>query len=610
MRWLLALLCLGGTMAWAEEGCEDFSPRVLTIDGLASVWYQNLTIRDGLAQFSGGVCVELVSAPSWRLEATELASTPEGFELQAVSLSSREVTATALTARFDLAAEALILQQVTAQSPMYRLSGAQARLQGDVLWFTDALATTCVCEGEALYLVGSPEARFDLTYNRVLLREGVLKIGGLSLPLPAELTISEEALANLEAPLIVEYLPSDPERGVVGSGLGVRVPNLPLDDGLSLELGVTGLDVDYPLNAIALLRLRRPDMTAEIGKAREGWQIDVTRYERLLPWLSLTYGTRNRPYAAQDYLQEAFAGVVMQQAVPNLLGGDRLALRGELFAAGSSQVVNGSHVLSPRLGGLAGIAYRSPTTPLGRLEVAIDASLTSYPSTPSWQYGLRLRPAWTWQHAPLSVTVRYDRQWTNSGSPFSTTLDRLSPIHAVAVTAMLAGPLGSGAGSLSVSGSYNLLPEPGRNPLQQLSLSAEAELPAYGVTVRPSLTLNAAGWFNPVADPKSLANLQAGLEVLGDVWTVGLRARYNFVAPRPGLDRLELSSSFPLTFDTVTLTPFLALELAPLLLTAEPPRVSGHGLTVTWRSCCGTIEVGYRQHDNQFTTRLALRLGQ
>jgi len=271
--------------------------------------------------------------------------------------------------------------------------------------------------------------------------------------------------------------------------------------------------------------------------------------------------------------------------------------------------VNGIHVLSPRLGGLAGIAYRSSTTPLGRLDVALDASLTSYPSTPSWQYGLRLRPTWTWQHAPLSLTVRYDRQWTNSGSPFSTTLDRLMPIHNVAATATIAGPLGSGAGSLSFSGSYNFLPEPGRNPLQQLSLSAEAELPMGGVSVYPSLVLNAAGWFNPVADPKSLANLQAGLAVVGDAWTVGLRTRYNFVAPQPGLDRLELSSSFPLTFATVTLTPFAALDLAPTLLTAEPPRVSGHGLMLTWRSCCGTIEVGYRQHDNQFTTRLALHLG-
>lgn len=609
MRWLLALLCLGGTMAWAEGVCNDFSPRVLTIEGLGSVWYQSLTIRDGLVRFSGGVCVELVSAPTWRLEAERLESAREGFELQAVKLSGQEVTATATVAFFDLAGEVLTLEQVKAQSPYYRLSGAQARLQGGVLWFTDALATTCVCEGAALYLVASPEARFDLAYNRVLLRQGVLKLGGLSLPLPTELMLSEEALANLEAPLVIEYLPSDPERGVVGSGLGVRVPNLPLGDGLNLELGVTGLDVDYPLSAIAILRLRQPDMTAELGKAREGWQLDVRRYERLLPWLSLTYGTRNRPYAAQDYLQEAFAGVLMQQTIPNLLGGDRLELQGELFAAGSSQVVNGWHVLSPRLGSRASLSYRSPTTPLGRLEVALDTSLTSYPPTPRWQYGLRLRPVWTWQHAPLSVTVRYDRQWTNSGSPFSTTLDRLTPIHNLAATMTLAGPFGGGEGRLSVSSRYNLLPEPERNPLMQLSLTAEAELPANGMTIRPSLTLNAAGWFNPVADPRSLANLLAGLEVAGEAWTVGLRTRYNFVAPQSGLDRLELSSSFPLTVDAVTITPFAALDFAPLL-TAEPPRVSGHGLTMTWRSCCGTLEVGYRQHDNQFTTRLALRLGQ
>ena len=609
MRWLLALLCFGVAMAWAEEGCEGFSPRVLAIEGLGSVWYQSLTIRDGLAQFSGGVCVELVSAPTWRLEAAELASTPEGFELQTVTLSSQGVTATALTASFDLASEALLLQQVTAQSPFYRLSGAQARLHGGVLWFTDAQATTCVCEGEALYLVISPEARFDLADDRVLLREAVLELGGLSLPLPAELTLSQEVLANLQAPLLIEYLPRDPERGVAGTGLGVRLPNLPLGDGLSLELGVTGLDVEYPLNAIALVRLRQPNMTADLGKAREGWQIDVRRYERLLPWLSLSYGTRNRLYAAQDYLQEAFVGVIMQQTIPNLLGGDRLALRGELFAAGSSQVLgSGLHVLSPRLGGLASLGYRSPSTSLGRLEVALDASLTSYPPTSRWQYGLRLRPVWTWQQAPLSVTVRYDWQWTNSGSPFRATLDRLTPIHVVAATAAIAGPVGSGEGSLSVSGSYNFLPQPRRNPLQ-LSLTAEAELPTNGLIVRPSLTLNAAGWFNPTADPTSLANLLAGLEVAGLDWTVGLRTRYNFVAPQPGLDRLELSSSFPLTVDAVTLTPFFALDFAPLLA-AEPPRVSGHGLTVTWRSCCGTIEAGYRQLDNQFTTRLALRLGQ
>lgn len=610
--WLTALFALGfggATATWAEGVCAGFSPRLLTIEGLGSVFYHQLSIRNGLVQFSGGVCVELSAAPTWRLEAEALAGTPQGFVLETVTLSSHDVVATALTARFDLVTEELVLTAVDAQSPLYRVRGAQARLQEGVLWFTDARATTCVCEGEPFYLIGSPEARFDLTDNRVVVREGVLTLGRLGLPLPAELTLSEAVLADLEAPLVIEYLPRDPERGVPGSGFGVRVPNLPLEEGLSLELGLSGLDAEYPLNAILLLRLRQPNMEADIGKAREGVRIDFVRYEPLLPWLRVTYGTHNRLYASQGYLQEAFAGVVVEHAMMNLFGGDRLGLRGELFAAGSSQFVEGGLVLLPRLGGRAAVTYRSPATPLGRLDLTLDSSLTSYPPIARWQYGVRLRPTWTWQRVPLTVSLRYDRQWTNAASPFSTALDRLTPIHTVAAAVTLAGPLGQGEGRLTARGRYNFLPEAGRNPLEQLSLSAEAELPGGGVIVRPSLTLDAAGWFDPVGDARSLASLQAGLEVAGETWTVGLRTRYRFVAPVTGLDRLELSTSFPLTLDTVTLTPFLALDFAPLVLTGEPPRISGHGLTLVWRSCCGTLQVGYRQLDNQFTTRFALQLG-
>jgi hypothetical protein len=60
----------------------------------------------------------------------------------------------------------------------------------------------------------------------------------------------------------------------------------------------------------------------------------------------------------------------------------------------------------------------------------------------------------------------------------------------------------------------------------------------------------------------------------------------------------------------VSLEPFLALNVLPTLLENTWPRLGGHGLEVQWRTCCGTLNVGYRQFNEKFSTSFSILLEQ
>jgi hypothetical protein len=394
-------------------------------------------------------------------------------------------------------------------------------------------------------------------------------------------------------------------------GLSILVSGLPLSDVLSLEAGVVGLDglgSDGPAPAgVFLLSLAQPGLRAAVGRSRFGPQADVEAVTALAPGLRAVYGVHNRHWPDADFLHEGFMRLEAESVPFSLLLGDRVELTAAASLAASSQTLAGAAVVSAR-GGLAfGLGYRAPPLPLGQFAFAYGASYSLYPQAEASQYGLRLRPSWSGRLGPLTLAFDYDRQVTDSGSPFSPRLDRLQPIDLLAFSARLQDEVPGRASSLSLQGRYDFLAA--TNPWRRLELSAAAEDELAGWRVRPSLRLEAAGLLSPFYDPEVEAFAEAALALARGGWDVGMSGRYAFVSRGPGgVERLELSASLPLRGPRVRLQPFLALDAADLVTGRGGLRLAGHGLELEWQTCCGPVTLGYRLHRGRFTTSLGLGL--
>ena len=645
----LTLVFSVATIAYGVELCDRQGTGELELAGLGVATFGALSYSssEDRLELYGGVCLtsslEIDGEPAWLLVAARLSAegvsevpyvtaqevrlkmqdwiiTAERFESDGTEfhlfdskLERGDVVGEAERAVYDPQAGALELHRVTVGDPRYRVSGERAELIGDALVFSDAVATTCVCDGGELYVIAAPQLSLDMDGERVVLHGGVLKIGGTSIALAEEVELSEAALSDITFPIAIEYVAGDPATRRTGTGLGVIIPELQLDDGVALELGVTGLDVDHPLNGVVLLRLERRGVEATVGKAREGFQADVTVTEPLTPWLDFRFGVRNRPWLDADFLHEGFLGLKAARTWRDLLGGDLLELDGEALVAASSQTLNGAAVSGARLRAGAAATYRTPPTPAGRLTLATSAELSYYPVQDVWQHGVTFRPAWRGELGPVEFEAGWTRVITNSASPFSTRLDRLEPHSLLDARISLSGDLSPAVtAAVDVSAGYDLLANDKAGRLTKAGLRGELNYQGDGFSVQPRFHLELAGLLQShggAAGANDLpAFVSAGIDADVGEWELGLAGRYDLAAPAPGLKRFEVSAAFPIHVGEVSLRPFLAFDLVPTFNGGEPPLISGHGLEITWRNCCATVVVGYRQQDNRFTTSLGVRL--
>lgn len=551
---------------------------------------------------------------SWRIVTSRLRSSEAGFALGTSTFINDSITGEAQSIRYDLDTGDAFLEEVATASPSYRVSGASARLVGNSLVFEDALATTCVCEGDNLYVVTAPDVTFDLVQERVVVRNGVLEIGNVEITLAEELELSEEALQDVEFPVVIEYIGDDPEteNEVEGTGFGIRVTSFRIGEGVSVEVGATGIDTNYPLNGILLLHVRRPNLRIDIGKAAKGFQANVVAEESLLPWLDIDFGIDTELWAGQDFLQQGYVGVTVHEQLTDLLPGDRFQVSLRSFLALSRQIIDGEDVRSPRLGSGLELDYVFPDTPAGIFGVAAGAEVIYYTSYAAVQYGVRFAPRWRYATGPLSASASYRLQLTNSASPFSDSLDRLDDESAVATDVTLAGPLGEGLqGQANARTNLDLLAsrEDGESLVENLTLGLRGTYTAGTTVLEPSFELEVASLVTGVYG-------DAEAYVSGDVSfaipaiTLGLRSRYDLEPGSRGFDQLALRTAFPIVLPAVTLTPFIALDSARYLFGTDTPLISGHGLEAAFRTCCGTIVTAYRQSGEEFTTSFSVKLSE
>ena len=647
------LLALAGWSSALAQACSDVpgGSYELVLEGFGSAFFADFTpnIAEGSAQLLGGVCVAgeqgwelrtgtldisgLPAAPvlsaaavtlsvaGWVVEAESLLTVNAQVTLTSVRFSRADISGRASVSTLSAAGE-LNLETVEVQGGGFRISGERARLQDENLLFEDALATTCLCSDDALYVIRAPTISYDLSGGVVELKDGRLEVGSVSIALN-DRELSPETLADITFPVVIEYIGDNEVTGQPGTGLGFRLPSLEVSDELQLELGITGVDREFDLGGVLLLHYQNDTVRFDVGRALNGIQADFSLRQPLTSWLEATFDVRNRHWRAADFLHEGVVGLQANQSL-TLSPGHTLSLGQGVFAAGSAQTLGQRTVVAPRLGTYANLEYRTSATAYGTFSVSSRLSATHYPgaAAPSGaepsgaepsgsptQYGLTFRPAWSHTVGPGTLSASWTLVRTNRASPFGTTLDRLEPKNSVALAYQLAGAFAPDlTGRMGVRAAYDFAdPSPDNSlseRLESLALTASLMWQQRGLSVEPFFMSELAPAFNP--DLSASSFLEAGFDLAGERWRYGLSARLEPGKPQL-LRKVEMRTSFPLDIDEVTLEPFLAFDILPSLIQNAPPRVSGHGLEVTWRSCCGTLMMAYRQQENNFSTSFAIR---
>ncbi len=649
MRWRSTAPLLLLLTGWsAAAGCiVGPTTSVLAVEGFGVAYYQEARTDNAadLVEFYGGVCVvgegeqwtveadrvvisglrgglslsaepATVEVAGWRLDAALLNATRERLDMQSPRLSGPGLDGTALSATMNLVTGDVMLQELMLQSTSLIARGKQARLLGGELTIDEPTVTSCTCPGRPFFYIDGTRASVDLGGSELTLTGGVLHVGGVAVSLADPIELSEETLAELTLPLAVDYVPDQPGRK--GTGLGVLLRPIPLTDGLSGEFGASGIDLQYPLRAVALLTGTTSTATVTLGQQSDGLRFEVATQHALTPWLEGGFDVRLLDRSIRDGLKEGVVHVRAHTPLPTWRG----EVSAAAFAAASVQEPASGQVAGARLGLSLDAAAATVAGPSGRLSLKTRVELTGYPDAMPpgsvhpglLQWGVELTPEWNYASGPFTARASYLARWTNSASPFTTELDRLTPTQRLSLRTTVAGALAPGVtASLEARGVYDLISHDnvaaGFNALD-VTTTVNQELADW--TVGVGLEARLAGVIAPNGQRvgQAVASLNAQRRPARGIVGIEFHARTRMLwEPDPtGLDLLELSAAVPVVLPGVVLRPYLAVDFAPSVLRAQLPAISGHGIDVTFETCCGAFTVGYRNEENVWSASFAIDL--
>ncbi len=629
---LLLLLVAGAASAQCERGPTTSE---LSIRGFGAAYFQQVRTdsANDSVEFYGGVCLTgegvgwtvladrvtirglsgqlAVSAQSptlhlegWTLTASDLHADRRELTMNVVQVEGKDVGGTASKVTVDLQQGTMQLDQAALRGPTFSVRGTRATVTSDTVTLDQPLITTCTCAGPPLYDVRGRSARLDLRSQSVVLQDGRLNAGPVTLPLSASLTLSEKTLKDLSVPVKVSYVPSDAAAGVTGTGLGVTVGPVGLGPGVRADVGVTGLDAAYPLSGVALMTGKAAGDAFSFGKAPGGLRFEMTSDHPLLPWLDAGFDTRVLEPGNHDTLREGVLHLRAHTPLPSLHGVAAL----QLIAAGSSQAPGAGPVAGARLGATGSLRVATAPAPWGRVTFRTVLSGSLYPDQRASQWGVELQPGYGVRVGPAQIDIGYLARFTDSGSPFTTTLDRLEPVQRPSLNVSVKGAWDPGwSASATLAASYDLVAAPsvdtGPNRLQ-VSVSVVRQLGAWRVSTGLDGALQGVLAPNGERD----GYLQGSVSVADGGLDFGARARYTWAPDPVGLDRLELSAAVPIELPGVELKPYLALNFAPTLTGGALPTISGHGLDLTFVTCCGALQLGYRDQDGTWSVSVSVDL--
>ena len=540
----------------------------------------------------------------WTLTASDLHADRRELTLNTVQVEGKDLGGTAASVTVDLQKGSMQLARPVLRGPTFSVRGSNADVTADGITVDQPLITSCTCAGSPFYDVQGRSARLDLQGKSVVLEDGRLKAGPVTLPLSTSLTLSENTLKDLSLPVKVSYVPSDAGAGVTGTGLGLTVGPVGLGPGVHADVGATGLDAAYPLSGVALIAGKAGGDAFTFGKAAGGLRFEMTSDHALLPWLDAGFDTRVLEPGNRDTLREGVLHVRAHTPLP-ALGGDAAL---QLLAAGSSQAPTTGPVAGARVGASGSLRMSTAPAPWGRVTFRTALSGSLYPDQRASQWGVDLQPGYSGRVGPAQVDLSYLARFTDSGSPFTTTLDRLEPAQRPSLDVTAKGAWAPGwSASATLAASYDLVAAPsvdaGFNRLH-VGASVARRIGAWRVSAGLDSALE--GVLAP--DGERDGFLQGSVAVADGKLEFGARARYSWAPDPLGLDRLELSAAVPIELPGVELRPYLALNFAPTVTGGALPAISGHGLDLTFVTCCGALQLGYRDQDGTWSVSVSVDL--
>ncbi len=643
--WLLAFWLFASGVVFASCVPEDYAQE-LTLPGLGVVYtgdFRYNSARDEARLFNG-VCFTSAGEPSvtlsaptmhvagvqaeptfvaegatltletFTLFAERLSGNAVGIRLRNLSVMSPQFSGRAVRARYNLERGWTVLTGVSLRLGNFRVESTAAALSANRLVLRNARASTCACEGDGPYTLSAPGVTINLLTGVARIKQGRLEAMGLRVPLNPNLRLLLDGApgaggsAVIGGPLLAAPAAPEPVGATIDQGTKVAVP-LQLAPWASLELGGAGFAARYPTGLVALLNLNLDRWRAALGRVGPGWRADAIFRTPLAPGLDVDLSTTNRDWRAAGFLHEVALSLNGARRLTQISAelGDTLVLSGQLFGALSRQTLADTLVASPRLGVKGSALYTGAPTPLGTFGLRTETGFTYYPlgsADDQTQLGVKLVPSWRAQSGPLYSAFSFEHQAVLGGSPFAKSLDRLEPKSFVDGSVAWVDD----HGSLKLQGRYAFRLAGATNPVRIARLEAARTFSLGDFSTVNRFTAEFAGLLGP-ADRDIDAFVRAETEfVLASDLELGFKARYDLLPDEAGLKLLEVYASYPLTFSGLTLRPFLGLNAAPLV-TGEPlPTVTGYGLSVAVKSCCGTLVASYRLHDESVRTAFDVRL--
>ncbi len=662
-RLVVVLVVLASASVAAAQCSRGPNTAVVTLPDFLAVYYaqfRSFSEQDA-AEFYGGVCVTAVggewtvtaesvrldelsgnirlAAPEptlyigeWRVRGSQIRADITGLVLDNAVVVGPDVSGSAKGLEVDITTNEVSMTGLQLEGSAFAVRGDLAVLEGTSLRVEGAGLTTCIGLEEVPYEVLGEVAFVNLTDREVRVQSGSLRIGNLKVPLRDEVIVSDAAFADFEFPIRVAFHDGPGTR--LGAGLDIRIINIPLAPNVDLVVGGAGLDDRHTAQGVLLLEveaeLQEADAVSKVNAVaglEAGMPYMDFRISRpVTSWLQVEFGAHTGAKPAQHALHEGYTRLTATTSLP-LFGassGVRTTVTGSAFAAvtavTSAAVVSQPDVAGPRLGAAATSRTTWRATSVSTFTLDAGAEATYYPATwgndappadPNSQWAVRVAPSWRYASGPITLTVGYEARFTNSGSPFSTDIDRVVPLQRLTVTGRIAGEIlrtdaGVWTGGFGVQVTYDPFVTSTPAGLKRLTVDGNVAYEVQPWHVRLGARTELAGLITPVGrDPFVELNLtarrtgwpvfnpdSAAPNVPHGNFQVGLLANYSLKPGEERLAALELSAGVPLTFNTAELRPYLAFDLAPLINEGLWPWWSGYGLDATFITCCGSFTIG------------------
>ncbi len=635
-------LCLGVVLvlaagpATAQSDCLPVDGGgALTVAGLGRVVFGELTtdrVRDA-ATFGGDVCLTVdgsdvtfrtprlevtgfgerprlaasdvsVSVPGWELEAVSLRTEDGAAELLDVIIVGVDGVGRARSIELDLDSGRLTAHDLLLLTPTLRLDAVSATLLGTTLEAMSPQLSSCDCPPElAPVKVDAHSAHVDLEAERVTLVGGVVVVGDVRWPLPDPSTFDETTLTSWRLPIALGPDP-DGERGWLLRGLAREVAAATRGSWLVASGGPT-----RPAAAAVRIDARAPGATLAWDLGSEGLALDLALMAPLGAGVTFSARQRFEGGMVDDPVRDTAFRAAWAAALEN----ETFEVATELGAtvALTGQTLAGIEVAGPRLGVDGHLTLAGSTDGAWSPSVRLDAGATRYPWATRSQVWVVVAPRLQAAFGDVDLDLRHRARWVVGSSPFGERVDRLDPLQRSDVRATWSFDLdGTWRGSASLTGRYDWTPDAGR-PGRAVGLEVlTTELGVWGGVgdgvLSADVDVRWAGLVDPRAERE--ASLTGQLAWADDDVELGVRSTVDLGADAAWRD-LTVFGAAPLGGAAAVWRwrPYLAVDLLAVA-DGGRPWLRGHGLDLTWTTCCATLDVGYRVDDGEATTRFAVSL--